>query len=759
MHKLPGFSFCHEPNSLKLTLKNFFMNRIKHRVLDWAGKALLALLPLTAGAQTYFTPMAMDGVELMGTVKFGVLDYEHLIFMDTGFYEFKYENKFQPQKDSPLHRCSVAGGSVYHEGKLYVNEYDDSGRLHEQKPHWRVYDANTFELLSDTELPDNCAATTTTLAYDRTTNKIYGFLATYTEMFFVEVNPENGEIKKIGEKLPYDYKYTCIACNKYGQLYCIYFRRNDGTHYLAKIRKSDGRMANIGILSADSYLPGDGFVDGGYSQSLFFNNATDQMYWAYSSASMNLPYEEYTPIMKVDVATARASMTSYLIDELFLTGMYFKEPAFTAPASVTGVEYSATTSDRLTGTINFDVPTTDYVGEALSGEVTVEITDGDKTLVEERVQPGTAYRSTPLTFTNGTQTVYITLTNAQGEVGPTVEKSFYAGYDIPKECKNIKLTAEGLTTTLTWDPPTEGMNGAPINPSDYTYTVIRYPNEVTVATGQKECRFSEEHPEEMTRYVYTVKAIDSAGREGKSAFSNNYIVGKPLDTPYGGYFTSAADFFNYYTIVDANGDARTWSFDTNTVSAFYLYNSLLDADDWIVSPPINYKKGKEYTVKFNAYSSNPGYLEALQVWCGKGRTPDTQTKLLLNLPEVPAVSEETPVQEYSVKFTVDKDSIYHFSFHVVSPAFSDRLYISNIRVAEEGASGIDQPGVEADAAVEVKAGKGSLSISNPQGLPVAIYHSNGSLLGQSSARNMEKPLAPGVYLVKHPGGVSKVVVR
>ena len=80
------------------------------------------------------------------------------------------------------------------------------------------------------------------------------------------------------------------------------------------------------------------------------------------------------------------------------------------------------------------------------------------------------------------------MSNAAGD-GPTVLRPIFAGYDTPKAPSNVKLTAEGLHTTLTWDAPTIGVDGHVIDKASLTYTVVRYPGEITVSEKQKECSF------------------------------------------------------------------------------------------------------------------------------------------------------------------------------------------------------------------------------------------------------------------------------
>lgn len=732
------------------------MNHLTTLTRRLAVALMVMLLPWAARAQAYFKPLAMDGVELMAMVKFGYQDYETRLRMSKGLYEFPQANSYQPHKDAPVMLCNPSGGCVYHNGKLYVNDYEDSGNIQQQRPHWKVYDAATWEMISDTELKDNCESTTTSLAYDPTNDQVYGFLSTYTENFFVKVNPETGEVTRVAE-LPWKNKYTCIACSRTGQVYCIYFDKDTSVHYLARIRPSDGRVANIGVLSVGNLLAGDAFIDGGYAQSLFFNNASGKLYWMYRSSTAYTPSQEYTPIMEVDVTKATAMMVAYLPEPFDIPGAFFQEPDFTSPSVVSDFAFTPTTDDRLTGKLSFTAPSKDYVGDALTGQLTVTVTEGLDTLAQVSAQPGETVTTEAMKFTNEEHTVHITVSNAKGEQGPASTHRFYAGYDVPKAPQNIRLTTDNLTTTVTWDAPVEGVSGAPINPDDYTYTVIRYPYEVTVATGLKERTFTETHPADMTRYVYLVKAVDSQGREGQSAYSNNLIVGTPLDVPYGAPFKSAFDLYNYYTIVNANGDTQTWKYDMGSNWACYEFNPKMDADDWLISPPINYKKGTKYVVTFRAYSSYPDYPESMEVKCGKGRTPESQSTLLLSVPEVDPTNDETGATLYRAEFVSPVDSVYHFSIHVNSPAYHAMLYVNDIEVQEYNATGIGE--ATSPETVKLTVAGGTLYVSNPDGDTLSIYTAGGQLVEQCAEQTFSRTLPTGVYLVATPRGTFKVAVH
>lgn len=185
-----------------------------------------------------------------------------------------------------------------------------------------------------------------------------------------------------------------------------------------------------------------------------------------------------------------------------------------------------------------------------------------------------------------------------------------------------------------------------------------------------------------------------------------------------------------------------------------MYN---DADDWLISPPINYKGGKEYVLKFKAYSSLSSYLESMEVKFGDERTPEGQNRLLLDIPAVPSVDEDHPVTQYEVPFTVDRDGVYYYSFHANTERYHEYLFIFDIKVAEKEGSSISVVRV-GDDPVAVKAIPGFICISNPAEKSISVYDVNGRLVSQTAAISSELPVLPGIYMVNTGTQVHKIAV-
>lgn len=716
----------------------------------------------SATSQEYNQRIAMEGVEMYGLITYSPIN--QLDDMTPGLYKFGFDQQFKPDDNGVLFARYISGGGVYHNGKIYCNIYSDEANLPEQKPVWTILDAETYDVLYEKVLPDNCECTTTSLAYDITNDKIYGIVVDFTDSHLVEIDPETGDMTRVGGNFDNKLRFKTLASANNGMLYSVVINTSDYSQALYKIRKTDGMAVKVKDITCENLLgPDDYLANNGSEQSMFINRETGKAYWIFESSSMELD-GNYTPLVELNLTNAKATIVSYLTRTYQVSGAWLKEPNIGAPGIVTDFEFVSSAEGSESGYFQFQLPANDYMDNSLEGTMlNVRVVEGDQVLVDAQGTPGTLFKSEGISLLNDNHTVSITLSNDKGD-GPTIQRTFHAGYDLPSAPANINLTVDGLTTTLTWDAPTTGKNGGVIDKNNITYKIIRqtgyYNNgnyggvQEIVAEDLKACTFSETLPSDMNYYRYYIFSTYK-GEDGDWGFSDDMIIGSPLNPPYGGMFTDPNDMFNYYTLVDVNGDNYCWNFDPQSRSAVYIYNQLEAADDWLISPPINFKKGVDYTLSFKAYSSLAGYLESMEVTLGSGRTPEEQTRQLINIPEVPTVDEEHPVTEYSLPFTVDEDGVYYYAFHVTSPKYHEFLYLFDIKIDLQ--SGIER--VESEGNLVVTTGDHSVRVENPCGQTVAIYNSNGMLVDSFADTAYERELYPGVYIVRSNDTVQKIIVR
>ncbi|WP_283389225.1 choice-of-anchor J domain-containing protein [Barnesiella viscericola] len=722
----------------------------------WSAALLLGSVNM-AVAQEYNQRIAMEGVEMYGIVTFSAIN--QIDEMTPGMYKFGYDQQFKPDDNGVLFSRYIAGGGVYHEGKIYCNVYNDEANLSTQKPVWTILDAETYKVLYEKELPDNGVCTTKSLAYDITNDKIYGIVVDFTDSHLVEIDPATGDMTRVGDNFDRNLRFKTLVSTNNGMLYSIVIDSDVSSLY--KIRKTDGKAVKVKDITAKNLLgPGDYLFNSGTEQAMFLNRSTGKAYWILESNSYTLD-SEYSPIFEVNLTNAEATMVSYLSRCYQVSGAWFKEPNNGAPGIVSDFQFVTPEEGSASGSIQFRLPENDYRGNPFTdSNLKIKVVEGDKVLVDATAQAGTLFKSEELALLNDNHTVSITLSNEKGS-GPTIQRTFYAGYDLPAAPTNVKLSYEGLTTTLTWEAPTIGVNGAPIDQENIYYKVIRMNGlptaggtQTVVAENLKECTFTETLPDDMCLYIYYIYSMYN-GEEGGIAHSSDVVLGTPLNPPYGGMFTSPNDMFNYYTLIDANGDGYSWRYDGETRSAVYVYNQFLPADDWMISPPLNLKKDVDYTLSFKAYSSVIDYPESMEVTFGTGRTPGEQTVQLINIPEVPGADEDNPVTSYTLPVTVTEDGVYYYAFHVTSEKFREMLRVFDIKLDLQ--SGIDE--VKSEGSLFVTTGKNSVKVENPEGQTVTIYNSNGMLIDSFTDAAYERMLYPGIYIVRGNDSVQKIIVR
>ena len=641
---------------------------------------------------TYNRRLSGEGIELYYASTAALLDpYTQA---PNGLFHVPYDNgAYSIDLNTPDLGGMFGGGVCYHDGKIYCNEYDYKSDYQAIHPVWKIYDASTFELLSETALPDNGQATTICLTYCTDNDRIYGFNRDYSDTRLMEIDPATGAMTDITGVLDPYKRFVAITSTTDGQLLCIYLREDyytgDQTHYRARIDRSNGHIATIGQITGVNLLPEDIIYNMKYRQAMYVNHSDGSIYWTFGSSSMAVG-SEYMPTLRINPVSANATLCHYVTDVQAITGAFFIEPRVGAPAAVTGVQYVNDPSGANSGTLSFTMPTTTYNGQPLSGDITYDVTEANgKLTFHDSAAPGTKV-TIPIEADNDLFNISITSINAAG-TSAAISYEFLVGWDTPDSPTNVTLVDEGLDITLTWKAPTAGIHGQPFNPETLRYIVLDYMTGEVLARGLTECTYSITAAPALRRHCYAIySAINDTPTAG--ALSNSAVVGDPIEPPFGGVFQSREDFYNYYTVIDDNNDRSTWGLDTSSGAAMYFYSYYNDADDWLISPPLRLKAGEEYTLQFGAFSSNEDYLETMDVVLLLGKTVSDVLYNLMAIDPVPALDEDNNLTLYSIPVTVDSDGVYYYGFHVTSPAYSEYLVLYDIEFVD--AAGVNDIAVD-----------------------------------------------------------------
>lgn len=132
--------------------------------------------------------------------------------------------------------------------------------------------------------------------------------------------------------------------------------------------------------------------------------------------------------------------------------------------------------------------------------------------------------------------------------------------------------------------------------------------------------------------------------------------------------------FNQWTVVDSNGDEKTWQFDSySSPYVFYSYSGSNAADDWMISPAVSVTQDGTLAVMYTVKGSS--YTEKMEVMYGNAPTVEAMTNRGMDVTEY----LENMYSGYFL-MTVKAGETYHLGFHAVSDADKWRLYLNDVTV-------------------------------------------------------------------------------
>ena len=244
------------------------------------------------------------------------------------------------------------------------------------------------------------------------------------------------------------------------------------------------------------------------------------------------------------------------------------------PGEVTGVVLTPADLGATEATLAFTAPTVNAAGEALNELTAIDVYVNDeleKTF--DNPAPGEALTYVDTEVVNGFNTYRVVARNSEGE-GSAVEVTAFVGMDMPVAPTNaVAKLNNDMSITVTWDAPTQSVNGGYVDFSAITYRVERNSESSgVVAEGISETSYTDIIPvtEGQVNANYTITPLYN-GNEGEAVQSNSVVTGKPLDLPYSASF--------------AWGEQENWTQD-GEVNDFDFYATGDIYDDWTGEPLI-----------------------------------------------------------------------------------------------------------------------------------------------------------------------------
>lgn len=654
--------------------------------------ASVMMLSYQNGMATYPSASANDEKRIYLSV-YSMDTWTDVSTSDIGLYSFSTD-RYDPRLEKLDCNIDASGGGTMTEDYYFCTSELNFGFGPEISHYF--FKPEVWRQVS--QLYGTEGAVATDLAYDHTTYKIYGCFQTDPSLgeeaggfVFGTLDETSGNRTAIASL---DQPWIALGCTRDGRLYAV---EMDGT--LLKVEKN-GNITALGELG----------IKGENRSTGAFDTATGIFYVVTTSTIASEDHGDGTShgiaksdLYAVDVENAKATFLYNFEGGEVVGGMYIPGPlsADEAPEEVTDFNVSFP-DGSLEGTVRFTVPSRNFAGSPLSGDVKYLVRANGSLLGEGVAQPGESVQFSCKVNEAGEYDVVCEISNEFGR-GPKTRRSLWIGHDIPLPASNLELSYRDGNFILSWERTPGSVHQGYIDNELVTYDITRLPDNVIVAEDLKTESFTDPValPENLVTYSYRVD-MKYDGMNVSTLNSVKYRLGS-VALPYELDFDDE-DSFNELTIIDANGDKAEWyreeywyieALDLECGAAVYPYSSFNKADDWLILPPVSLKTGYEYELKFQVSTVSPDYTEALEVRYSSAPTAEAMNNVL-------SVEKEYNIYDPAderIIISPDSNGIYYIGFHACSSADGGGIGLRNISLSELHGSGIGDVNTLTDRSV------------------------------------------------------------
>ena len=261
----------------------------------------------------------------------------------------------------------------------------------------------------------------------------------------------------------------------------------------------------------------------------------------------------------------------------------------------------------------------------------------------------------------------------------------------------VTPTPDKIETTIVFNAPSVTIDGNEMTENLTKIDVLRdgvvIESVADVAPGSERTIVdNEEKGLTIGTHKYQVIPYNADGIGQKSEEVSVKIV-TSINVPYTVDFKQEGVIDNF-TVIDANNDGKTWKWSASN-GAYNTYSSTLNADDYLVTAPINMVEGNKYdiTAVMSAYSAS--YPEKFEVKVAAEATAEALAAANAVIPATEVVTVDPA--EYTGQFTAPATGKYFVAIHAISD--KDNYYLIANSLSVEGAPSESAPAAVGDFTV------------------------------------------------------------
>lgn len=526
------------------------------------------------------------------------------------------------------------------------------------------------------------------------------------------------------------------------------------------------------------------------NQSLEFDITCNKLYWAsntiaYDNAATTQLFEFTMPNISADVNYKSSDKFTFKnIGEIGIDGRFnglyipYCKGGFNAPGYATDTKFESD-AENLGCTITFKAPTTTFGGDPIDpqkGLSGYDIYRNGVRIAEsiKDIEPGKECTYTDNTVETSGEYRYdiVCYSNYYGD-GPKTPVFAYVGHDKPAAVSDLKVEVSDdfRSTKISWTAPTRGHLDGSFDPSQTRYDIFRLPDNVLVAENLEATEFTD-NIKRLLRYSYRVTAKNEVG--GSSVTTDEFIAGKPVTVfPVDETFDNPTATLLKWVALDNNHDGLTWMwgadyshsvFGDYEMAANYILSptsmdpNTQDADDWIISPPIQFGDD-DYSVLLEIRSMYPEWFE---VYAGPKNSPEGMT-LVKRFSATEPTYGDTGRMLFN-QYVIGLPESLKNNIGCVAFRLATKLQNPPLSFVQVGAITIDATSELTDAVSTVVADKNSVKFDG-NNIHIsgafhnaALYNANGmKILDIHSENTSLAGLSNGIYILNIDGKSIKLV--